>query len=447
MNGDDTLLAGALAIAGRLRRAGHQALFAGGCVRDRLMGRRPKDYDIATSAGPDEVERLFPRAIGVGKSFGVIRVRRAGHEYEVATFRRDHVYRDGRRPDGVTFSDAEQDARRRDFTVNALFQDPDTGEILDYVGGCSDLAARVIRCVGEPRQRFQEDHLRLLRAVRLAETLGFAIHPDTYQAITECAPLLARVSAERVREELTRILIESIRPGAAVVALQSVGLLRPILPEVERMVGVGQPSEFHPEGDVFRHTAIMLDLMTERDPRLAWAVLLHDVGKPAVAIRDKDRIRFNGHDKAGQGLAEAVLRRLCFSKSDLESISYMVGNHMRFKDAGHMRRATLLRLVSSPTFRLELELHRLDCLASHGKLDNYDFLASFERRLKSEPVVLRPWISGHDLMELGLREGPELGRWKAWAHEAQLNGEFTDRDALLDALKARLAAGSEPAGA
>jgi poly(A) polymerase len=444
MSAEDTLLAGARAVAGRLRQAGHQALFAGGCVRDRLMGRPPKDYDVATSARPDEVERLFPRAIGVGKAFGVIRVRQAGHEYEVATFRQDHAYRDGRRPEAVTFSDAEQDARRRDFTINALFQDPATDDILDYVGGQADLAARVLRCVGEPRERFQEDHLRLLRAIRFSEALGFVLHPDTRQALVACAPLITRVSAERIRDELSRILTESIRPGRAVGALRESGLLRHVLPEVEAMVGQEQPPEFHPEGDVFQHTAIMLDLMTERAPLLAWAVLLHDVGKPLVVTRDGDRLRFNNHDKAGQELAAAILRRLCFSNHDLEAIAHMVGNHMRFKEARKMRPATLRRLVAAPTFRLELELHRLDCLASHGKLENHDFLAAFERSLQSEAALPKPWVSGRDLMDLGLREGQAIGRWKAWAHEAQLNGEFADRDALLAAVKARLAAGAEP---
>ena len=444
MSMDDPLVEGARAVAKRLRVNGHQALFAGGCVRDRILGRQPKDFDIATNATPNEVERLFPRAISVGKAFGVVRVRHGTHEYEVATFRKDHEYLDGRRPEAVTFADAEQDALRRDFTVNALFQDPENDEILDFVGGRQDLAEQVLRCVGEPTRRFQEDYLRLLRAVRFSETLGFKIQADTRLALIEHASLIKRVSVERIRDECTRILTESIKPGQAITAMHELGLLIHVLPEVAAMVGQSQPEQFHPEGDVFKHTMIMLDLMPERHALLAWAVLLHDIGKPVVATLDGARIRFNEHEKIGKNLAEARLKHLCFSNNDTAAIAYMVGNHMRFMAVRQMRRATLVRMIAEPTFALELELHRLDCLASHGNLDNHAFLIDFQKNMQEEQPLPQPWISGKDLMELGLKQGAALGRWKTWAYEAQLNAEFLSRHQLMAALKQKLAVNPEP---
>ncbi len=444
MSMDESLLDGARFVANRLCKAGHQALFAGGCVRDRLLGIAPKDYDIATSAKPDEAERLFPRAIGVGKAFGVVKVRRKGHEYEVATFRVDHAYSDGRRPEGVTFADARQDASRRDFTINALFQVPDTGEVIDYVGGREDIAARLLRCVGNPVERFQEDHLRLLRAVRFAEKLGFAIHKDTLQALRQCAPLINRVSVERIRDELTRILTESLKPGRALGVLRDTGLLKCVLPEVDAMAGQEQPPEFHPEGDVFQHTATMLDLMEKPTPLLAWAVLLHDVGKPPCAAKDGERLRFNAHDKIGREMSEKILKRLSFSNDAIGAISFMVGNHMRFRETRKMRPATLRRLIAEPTFAMELELHRLDCLGSHGQLQNYDFLKEYEQSLKSEIALPKPWVSGRDLMALGIQPGAGLGRWKTWAYDAQLNEEYANPEDLFVAIKNRLADGFDP---
>lgn len=414
----------------RLQEASFTAYWAGGCVRDLLRGQDPKDYDIATSAAPDDVLRLFPRAAEAGKAFAVVRVRVEDAEFEVATFRRDHAYRDGRRPQGVTFADPRTDARRRDFTINALFYDPVAGKVHDFVDGRRDLERRVVRAVGAAADRFAEDHLRMLRAVRFAATLAFDLDPETAAAIRAQAADLARISAERVRVELTRMLMEAVRPGAAVVMLEALGLLNVILPEIQALKGLAQPPEFHPEGDVFAHTVLMLDLMQERSVALAMAALLHDVGKLATA-RVADRIRFDGHAQTGAGLSAAIMRRLRFSREETDTVTRCVRDHMRFMDVRRMRASTLRRMVSAPTFPIELELHRLDCLASHGALDNYAFLTAFHEKLRSEPVLPPPWIDGHDVMRLGAAEGPEVGRWKRAAYDAQLEGRFPDREAAL----------------
>lgn len=441
----DALRAGAVDVAQRLQRAGFIAYWAGGCVRDDLMGRAPKDYDVATNATPDGVLALFPRAVSVGKAFGVVRVRVGEHEYEVATFRQDQAYRDGRHPSAVTFSDPPTDAQRRDFTINALFFDPVTGVLHDFVGGREDLRRRVIRAVGDPRQRLAEDHLRLLRAIRFAFTFEFTLDEGLLAAIREQAESLRKISVERIQQELTRLLLESKRAGDAVDCLQQVGLLKVVLPEVDAMKGQAQPPQFHPEGDVFTHTMLMLNAMQQPCLRLSYAVLLHDVGKPGTATLDQDRIRFNKHAQHGAALVGALLERLRLPKADIEAIRYCVGNHMRFMDVRKMRRATLRQLLGAPTFPIELELHRLDCVASHGDLSNYDFLVAFQRQCAAEPVLPDPWISGHDLLALGVPGGPAIGKWKQIAYEAQLDGRYEEREALLQWLKRRLAAGAAEA--
>jgi poly(A) polymerase len=433
---------GALEVVRRLQRAGFIAYWAGGCVRDLFMGRAAKDYDIATNAVPDRVLDLFDRAVAVGKSFGVVRVPVGDAWYEVATFRQDAPYVDGRHPSAVTFSDPDTDARRRDFTVNALFYDPVLREALDYVGGREDLGRRVIRAVGEPRARFEEDRLRLLRAVRFAATLDFTIEPATAEAIRATAPLITAISAERLRDELSRVLTEARRAGDAVVLLHECGLLKPLLPEVEAMIGTEQPPEYHPEGDVFTHTVLMLNQMRTRDVRLAWAVLLHDVGKPPTAAIKDGLWRFERHAAVGAEATRAILARFRFSNDDSDAIAFMVGNHMRFIDVKSMRRATLRRLAGAPTFEQELELHRLDCVASHGELENYDYLMEFRRKMDAEPVLPPPWIDGWDLMELGVPRGREVGVWRRKAYDAQLEGAFPDRAALLDWLRLELGRGA-----
>lgn len=431
----DSLEAGARAIAQRLRTAGFVAYWAGGCVRDRLLGRRPTDYDIATNAPPEEIDRLFPGAIPVGRSFGVMVVPIGSHRYEVATFRAEAGYRDGRHPDRVVFCDAHGDAERRDFTINALFYDVEEDRIMDFVGGQADLKAGLIRCVGDPTRRFEEDHLRMLRAVRLAGTLGFCIEPRTAAAIQACAPLITRVAAERIQQELTRLLTESLQSGEAVRALARLGLLRPLLPEVEALQGVPQPPEFHPEGDVFTHTVTMLNRMEKRIPALAWAILLHDVGKPFTFRLAPDRIRFNGHDEVGARLANDILHRLRCSREVIDDVVAAVRYHMRLRQARHMRPSTLRRILGEPGAAIQLELFRLDCLASHGDLETYRYVLAFQDRLKSEAVLPPPWVRGQDLLALGLPQGPAIGQWKRRAYDAQLEGRFSNREALLEWLR------------
>jgi tRNA nucleotidyltransferase/poly(A) polymerase len=436
---------GAVQVVCRLQRAGFTAYWAGGCVRDLLMGRSPKDFDVATQALPDEVLALFPGSVATGKSFGVVRVPVQAACYEVATFRQDLGYTDGRHPVDVAFSDPETDAQRRDFTINALFYDPVAGTVLDYVEGRADIDARVVQTVGDPKMRFREDHLRMLRAVRFTATLGFTLDPATAAAIRRMAAAIATISAERIRDELSRIWVESPRAGDALVLLDETGLLNAILPEVAAMRGQAQPPEFHPEGDVFRHTVMMLNAMRAADIRLAWSLLLHDVGKPPTARTVDGRVRFEQHAGVGDALTRRILERLRFPNDDIEAIAFAVGNHMRFVNVNEMRRATLRRLVGAPTFPLELELHRLDCLASHGNLGNYHFLAEFRKALAAEPVLPAPWITGRDIMAIGIPEGPEVGRWRQKAYELQLEGALPNRAALLDWL-AQAVAESRPPG-
>ncbi len=452
---NDPLAALARDAVARLQAAGHVAYWAGGCVRDLLLSRHPKDYDIATNALPDRVESLFPHSITVGKAFGVVRVpladpsRRSQTEadawFEIATFRQDHPYHDGRHPDGVTFADAPMDAARRDFTVNALFYDPVAAQVLDFVGGRADLQLRLIRAVGDPAARFREDHLRLMRAVRFAHTLEFAIEPRTAAAIRENAGLVTRVSAERIRDELTRIFVESRHPGTALKALDDLGLLAPILPEVAALKGQAQPPEYHPEGDVFTHVAMMLDRMNPPTAHLAFAILLHDIGKPPTATVDPTgRIRFNGHAEIGATMARAVLHRLKFSNDDTAAIVEAVQRHMHFMNVKHMKRSTLRTFVGRPNFDMELELHRIDCLSSNGMLDNHARVEEFRRELANEPILPPHWINGRDVMALGIPHGPHVGVWIQRAYEEQLEGRIPSREALLDWLREKIASDLTP---
>lgn len=427
---------GARQIVETLRAHDHQAYWAGGCVRDRLLGRSPKDIDVATSARPDAIMALFPHTKAFGKAFGVIAVSHLGHTYEVTTFRRESDYTDGRHPCSVSFTDAREDAQRRDFTINALFYDPLTDEVLDYVGGQADLDAHVIRAVGHADDRFEEDHLRMLRAIRFAGRLDFQLEPTTARAIYNHAPQLTRISVERIRDELVRMLTESVRPGDTLRLARECGLLAVVLPEVEALAGVAQPPAFHPEGDVFTHTQLMLNRMQDPSPELAFAVLLHDIGKPATArigpsADGSERIRFDGHDKVGAECAERILKRLRFSNAFIRDVTHCVRNHMRFMHVQEMRTAKLRALVHAPTYPIERELHRLDCEASHGQLDNYHFLSRFEATLEDEPELPAPWIRGDDVMALGVPEGQAVGFWLKQAYQRQLNDEAADRDALL----------------
>jgi len=419
-------------IASKLRQHGFQAWLVGGCVRDLVLHRDPEDYDIATDARPDQLLELFPKSQLVGAQFGVILVE----GIEVATFRSDHSYDDGRHPASVTFErDARQDVLRRDFTINALLLDPLNMESppVDYVGGLEDLRLGIIRAIGDPARRFDEDHLRMLRAIRFAARFGFQIEPATMAAIRELHARIARVSPERVRDELVRILTEgAARRGFEL--LDESGLLGDILPEIAAMKGVQQPPQFHPEGDVWTHTLIMLEGLGSPTPELALGVLLHDVGKPGT-FRVADSIRFDGHVELGEKIAREILGRLRFSNAQIDQVVALVANHMRFKHVHEMRESTLKRMLRLDRFQEHLELHRLDCESSHGNLDNYRFAK--EKFEQSPPEVLRParLLTGRDLIDAGYRPGPDFARMLEAAEDAQLESRIHTREQALDLVK------------
>lgn len=418
-----------------LRRAGHRALLAGGCVRDRLLGHMPKDYDIATSAPVVQVRDLFERIVDVGAAFGVLKVILSEGSFEVATFRRDGPYLDGRHPSRVEFLDEREDAFRRDFTVNALFLDPENDTILDYVGGRQDLEARIIRAVGNPRRRFAEDYLRMLRAARFAARLDYEMDRATYEALCDMAPHILRTSAERIRDELVMILTEG---GArqAFLMLDKTGLLEHILPEVSAMKGVAQPEAFHPEGDVFTHTLLMLEQMDHPSPTLAMGALLHDVGKPATQTFE-DRIRFNNHYKLGARMSQRICRGLRFSNEEVDRIAWLVEQHMRLMTLPDMRESKRIRFVREAGFSELLELGRLDCLASHGDLSTIAWICDYLAQLPPEAVRPKPWLSGHDLIAMGYPEGPLIGKILAALEDAQLEGELPDAEAARSFVRAR----------
>ncbi len=424
----------AVEIARRLRDAGYQALFAGGCVRDRLLDREPKDYDIATNATPAQVLQLFPKGNEVGAHFGVILVKHQGHMVEIATFRTDGGYSDGRRPDHVIFATAQEDAQRRDFTINGLFEDPFTGEIIDYVGGLTDLQTGTLRAIGEASVRFQEDSLRLMRAIRFTGSLSFSIEENTWQAILRCAPLLARISPERIREELSRMLVHPSRAKAFELLTVS-GLFIHFWPEVMALVGCEQPPEWHPEGDVFVHTRIMLEMLEPDAPlELALAVLLHDIAKPPTRTIDADaggRIRFNGHDALGAEMAADMLRRLRYSNDIIDAVVPMVARHMQFMNVQQMRTAKLKRFMAEPTFDHELELHRVDCGSSNGFTDNLEYLIAKREEFSREPLIPAPLMTGRDLIQAGLKPGPLFSEILDAIQVEQLEGRLHSREEAL----------------
>ena len=413
-------------IARRLHAAGHTAYFAGGCVRDELLGKTPKDYDIATSAVPAQVQKLFPGSVSVGAHFGVIVVRDNGENFEIATFRTDGSYGDGRRPDSVQFSTPEEDARRRDFTVNGLFFDPVSGHVIDHVGGLVDLRERRLRAIGEPAARFREDHLRLMRAVRFATVLGYEIEPATWAAVLAHAADIQRISIERTRDEFVRTLLHPQRLRGFDLLAES-GLLLHILPEMEALKGCTQPPEFHPEGDVWIHTRLMLSLLPDDiSVPLLLSVLLHDIAKPATRTVDPDgRIRFNGHDKVGAEMTDAILRRLRFSNDVISATVEAVANHMKFIHVQDMRTAKLKRWIASPTFDDELQLHRADCLGSNGLLDNFEFMLARKEEYSASPVLPPPLLNGQDLKRMGFAPGPAFRDILLAVHDAQLDGALT----------------------
>jgi poly(A) polymerase len=442
----------AISIIRTLRERGHEAYLVGGCVRDLLLGREPTDYDVATDATPEEVMRIFPETYAVGAQFGVVLVPLLGRDVasnvtcrdvtgyvspkanvvEVATFRSDIGYSDGRHPDQVRFSkDAREDVKRRDFTINGLLLDPVTNEVLDFVGGRKDLEAGIIRSIGAPDRRFAEDKLRMLRAVRFASRFGYTIEPGTFHAIQETASQIDQVSRERVRDELTRMLIEG-RARQAFLLLDETGLLHEVLPEIEAMKGVDQPPQFHPEGDVFVHTLLLLERLPHPSPiTLAWGALLHDVGKPATFRVAPDRIRFDGHVDVGVKIAEEICHRLRFSNDDTDQILALVDNHMRFAHVQQMKESTFKRFVRMPRFDEHLQLHRLDCEASHGNLTSYNFTRDKMAAMPLAAMRPVPLITGDDLIAVGYRPGPQFKKILSAVEDGQLEGRLHSKNEAI----------------
>lgn len=428
-----------------LREDGYQAYLVGGCVRDLLLGREPADYDVATDATPQQVMEIFPQTFAVGAQFGVVLVPGTAqttkdpkeHEgrtivVEVATFRSDIGYSDGRHPDEVRFSkDPREDMLRRDFTINGLMLDPLTNEVLDLVGGREDLKAGVIRAIGEPERRFAEDKLRMMRAVRFAARFEYHIDLPTKAAIRNLASQIHQVSRERVREELTKMLTEG-RAKRALELLDEGGLLQQVLPEISAMKGVAQPPEFHPEGDVFVHTLLLLDkLEAGCSKTLAWGALLHDVGKPPTFRVAPDRIRFDGHVEVGVKMAAEICRRMRFSNEDTDQILALVDNHMRFADVQRMKESTLKKFLRLPEFGEHLELHRIDCLSSNGITDSYDYARAKLASLPAEQIRPAPLLTGSDLIEAGYEPGPRFKEILEAVEDAQLEGRLASREAAM----------------
>lgn len=424
---------GALDIVSTLQARGFRALWAGGCVRDMLLGIVPKDYDIATNADLQEVIGIFPNAREVGAHFGVVVVSLGEHVYEVARFRRDVGYSDGRHPDRVVFTDEVEDAQRRDFTINGMFYDPIAEQVLDYVGGQADLKRQVIRTIGMPQARFAEDRLRLLRAIRFGCRFHWPVEEATRRAICEQSDGILEVSWERIRDELGKILTEGGAP-LGVRWLMDWGLMTHLMPEVLEMDGVPQPPEYHPEGDVLTHTLIMLGLLNRPSVELAMGVLLHDIGKPRT-FEVLDRIRFNNHTTVGAKIAEDICRRLRFSNEQITHIVSLVLEHHRFMHVREMRRSKLVRFLRDPYFDDHLALHRVDCLACHGMLDNYHFCKNELASLEPERLRPKPLINGHDLITLGYKPGPFFKKVLATVEDAQIEEVIKNRDEALVLVK------------
>ena len=418
----------------KLRRAGFDSWLVGGCVRDLVIGKAPKDFDVATAARPEEVMNLFPHSIPVGVAFGVVTVVEEGRNFEVATFREERDYQDGRRPESLRYSKTpREDVSRRDFTINALLYDPENSCIVDYTGGLADLRRGILRTIGDARTRFSEDYLRMLRAVRFAARFRFEMDPAVRDAIRELAPRLTLLSAERIRDELNSMLCGPF-PDQAVRLLSAHGILAVILPEIEAMHGVEQPPAFHPEGDVFEHTMLLLKHIAYPSPEVGWAALLHDVGKPRSRTVDSDgTAHFYGHEDIGAGMAEQILRRLKMPSALIGKVTAAIRNHMRFAAVQKMRPAKWKRMIADANFPLELELHRLDCSACHGFLENYVWLLDrmAELRRTGEQVLPPPLLTGHDLIRLGLKPGPEMGKLLSCLRDLQLEGQIADRSEAL----------------
>jgi len=435
----------AISIVRKLREHGYQAFLVGGCVRDLLLGREPADYDVATDATPDEVVRIFPETYAVGAQFGVVLVplpkdsasQGENDTVEVATFRTDIGYSDGRHPDQVRYSkNPREDVERRDFTINGLLLDPIKNEVLDFVGGLDDLKQKIIRTIGDPHRRFDEDKLRMLRAVRFAARFGYTIESATFTAIRERAAQIHQVSRERIRDEILKMLTEG-RAKPAFELLDETGLLEQILPEIKKMQGVPQPPEYHPEGDVWIHTLLLLDgLPSDCSKTLALGALLHDVGKPPT-FQVLDRIRFNQHAEVGTRMAEEICRRFRMSNEDTEQVCALVANHMRFGDVMRMKESTLKRFLRLPKFDEHLSLHRLDCLSSHRDLTLYEFAKDKFETMPAEQVRPEPLITGNDLITAGFLPGPQFKEWLTAVEDAQLEGAIRTKEEAMELVKSK----------
>lgn len=432
---------GAVHIVSKLKEAGHEAYLVGGCVRDILRNVEPLDYDIVTSARPDEVCVLFSHTVPVGVRFGVVLVIERGCRYEVATFRTEGEYEDGRRPTHVAFVGVAEDVVRRDFTINALLMNPETGKVIDYVDGRKDIEDRIVRTIGDPEKRFSEDYLRMLRAIRFSANLGYSIDTETLDAISRHASAIRRISAERIRDELTKILTHG-NPRRGMEILAQTGLLKEILPEADALRGVGQPPQYHPEGDVWEHVLRMLALFSENtkmagNSRLAWGILMHDIGKASTCSEDASGIHFYGHVREGEKIAGEIMRRLRFSGEDAETIISLIHCHMLFINIKEMRPHRLKRFLRMPDFALHLELHRLDCLGSHGVLDNYEFCRYKLDEIAEEEFYPPPLLSGRDLIDMGLAPGPLFGEILRAVEDAQLDGHITTYEEARGMVKKR----------
>ncbi|MFK5924496.1 MAG: CCA tRNA nucleotidyltransferase [Verrucomicrobiota bacterium] len=425
----------------KLRQSGHQAYFAGGCVRDYLRGVTPKDFDIATSARPDDILQIYPDGNTIGAHFGVILIRHQKWDFEIATFRADGESSNGRHPDQVTFTDAKEDAKRRDFTINGMFFDPVEEKIIDYVGGQEDLEKGLIRAIGDPELRFAEDYLRLMRAIRFATVLDFEIEKNTWQALKQHAPQITQISPERIRDELNRIWLSPRRVKGFDLLVES-GLMKAIFPEIIHLQGCEQPPQFHPEGDVFIHTRLMLSLLPDEVDSLPLilSVLFHDIAKPATQTFDEadQRIRFNGHDRLGAEMTADILRRLRYKNDIIDDATIAVKHHMSFINVQDMRTAKLKRMMARPTFNDELELHRVDCLGSNGLLDNYEFIQQKETEFSAEPLIPPPLVSGNDLKELGWKPSPAMGEVLLQIQDQQLESKLNTREEALQWVKENL---------
>jgi poly(A) polymerase len=424
----------AVAIVKRLREEGYESYLAGGCVRDFLLNKTPQDYDIATSARPEDVQRIFPRTVPVGAQFGVVLVMLEDQSFEVASFRFDGPYLDGRRPSQVRYGTLQEDILRRDFTINGMVYDPIENRVIDLVEGKKDLARRCIRAIGDPRQRFEEDRLRMVRAIRFAASLNFAIDSLTFEAIKQSAAMITQISSERIGEEITRILTEGgARRGFEL--LDETGLLQILLPEIEQMKGIEQSPDHHPEGDVFKHTLLTLSHLEKPTETLAYGCLLHDVGKPVCFRKEADRITFYGHTDRGAEMAEAILKRLKRGRAAWERVAYLVKNHLRHTQAPKMRLSTLKRFLREEGIDELLELARIDALSSSGDLQYYHFCRERLAEMQEEEIRPEPLLRGKDLIEMGYVPGPIFAEILQQVEDAQLGGELTNRQAAIEWVK------------